>query len=126
MRRLLDFVAVALLIVLVGVGLGWSFLDEGGRRALVWAGGLVLLSQLPLHVVLSKWRDRNDKFVAAMVLGFASRLLLIVFAIIYFVIPERVEPATFLLALGVFLFATLIVEAFMAQKSIRPQGAANA
>ena len=119
MKRSLPFVAVAILIVSSGVLLLWPFLGDEGRGALTVAGALVLATQVPIHLLMSSWRGRNDRFVAAVLVGFGSRLALIVVGIAYFVVPGRVEPATFLLALGSFLVMTLFAESILEQRNLK-------
>ncbi|NNF27359.1 MAG: hypothetical protein HKO53_09585 [Gemmatimonadetes bacterium] len=119
MRRALPFVATAFLVVSSGVLLFAPFLADEGRRAIMWAGILVLGTQIPLHVLTASWRGSNERFVLAIVTGFASRLAVIVLGIVLFVVPSRVEPATFLLALGGFLVSTLFAESFLEQRTLR-------
>lgn len=119
MRRALLFAVTAFLVVSSGVLLFAPFLGEEGRHALLWAGVLVLGTQIPLHFLTSAWRASNQRFVHAIVAGFAARLAVIVVGIAFFVVPGRVEPATFLLALGGFLVSTLFAESFLEQRTLR-------
>ncbi len=119
MRRSLPFVVTALLVVSSGVLLFWPFLGEPGRAAVTTAALFVLLTQIPLHLATAAWRESSEKFVHAIVTGFAARLATIVLGIVWFVIPGRVEPATFLLALGGLLVATLFAESFLEQRTLR-------
>ena len=119
MRWSWGFVASTFLIVATGVGLTWSFVDQNGRNALLLAGVLVLVTQIPLHVFLAGWRSSNEYFAHGIVLGAAARLLLLVLSIIFVVIPNRVPAAPFLLALGGFLVAVLLTESMFQQRSLR-------
>lgn len=120
MRRSLPFVAIAILIVSSGVLLCWPFLGDEGRSALTAAALLVALTQIPLHVLLDGWRRSNDHFLAAMLIGFASRLGVIVAGIVFFVVPGKVEPLVFLLGLAGFLVAVLFAESILEQRHGRP------
>lgn len=119
MRRSLPFVVTAVLVVSSGVLLFWPFLGEPGREAITAAALFVLVTQIPIHIATASWRESTDRFVHAIVTGFAARLATIVLGIVWFVVPGRVEPATFLLALGGFLVATLFAESFLEQRTLR-------
>ena len=119
MRRALPFAATAFLVVSSGVLLFAPFLGIEGRQAIMWAGLLVLGTQIPLHFLTAAWRGSNERFVLAIVTGFAARLAIIVLGIVFIVIPGRAEPATFLLALGGFLVSTLFAESFLEQRTLR-------
>lgn len=116
MRRSLPFVVSAASIVFSGALLTWPFLSAPGRHAVTTAGLLVLGSQVPLHLLVQSWKGRNDRFVAAILVGFMSRLAVIVVGIAWFVVPGRVEPASFLLSLGAFLVLTLLAESILDQR----------
>ena len=118
MKRALPFAVTAFLVVSSGVLLFAPFLGDDGRRAILWAGILVLGTQLPLHFMTASWRASDQRFVQAIVAGFAVRLAVIVAGIAFFVVPGRVEPATFLLALGGFLVSTLFAESFLEQRTL--------
>ncbi len=112
-------------LVLVGGTAAWPFLEGDARRAVVGAGMLVLGTQLPLHALLMRWRERNDRFLAAIVLGFGGRVALLGAAVAYLVIPGRVATAPFLVALAVFLFGVFVLEtllAFLGARSGRTAG----
>ena len=115
----MTFIVTAVGIVAVGVLATWPFLAEGARRAVVGAGILVLGTQLPLHFLLKGWRNRNDRFIAAIVAGFAGRVAVLALAIVVFVMPGRVPPGPFLLALGGFLVALLFAESYFEHHRIR-------
>jgi len=126
MKRSLPFVASAATIVSAGALLSWPFLSESGRHAVTVAGLLVLGTQIPLHLAVQSWRSRNDRFVAAILVGFLSRLAVIVVGIVAFVIPGRVAPGAFLLALGALLVLTLFAESVLEQRphEVRKESAA--
>ena len=125
MKRSLPFVAIAILIISSGVLLSWPLLAQDGRRAVLLAGSLVAGTQVPLHLLLGAWRASNDRFLKAVLIGFVSRLLLIVLGIVFWVIPGRVESVTFLVALGGFLVLTLFAESLLDQRHARPSGEAS-
>jgi len=102
--------ASAFLIVAAGIGVCWPFMDVAGRDALALSGALVLATHLPLHFVLASRRESADRFMAGILLGSVSRILLLVLSIIFVVIPQRVAPAPFLLGLGAFMVAVLFSE----------------
>lgn len=116
MRRSLPFVASAAAIVSVGALLSWPFLSDPGRYAVTVAGLLVLGTQVPLHLAMQPWRSRNDRFLAAILVGFLSRLAVIVVGVVGFVIPGRVAPGPFLMALGALLVLTLFAESLLEQR----------
>lgn len=110
--------AVAAAIVVAGT-LAGSALTGDGRTAVAAAGLLVLGTQLPLHLVLRRWRERNDRFMAAIVAGFAVRVAILAAAVVVFVIPGRVAAAPFLLALVGFMVVVLIAEAALESRRLR-------
>ena len=118
MKQSRSFLAVAVGIVLAGTLIG-SMLSGDARTALVVAGLVVLVTQIPLHFLLRGWRERNDRFVAAIVAGFLVRIAVLAAAVVLFVIPGRVAGAPFLLALGGFMVVVLIVEAAHESRRLR-------
>ena len=84
--------------------------DAAARQAVLSAGALALGTQLPAHFLLRGWRRRNDRFVAAIVLGFAQRVVVLGAAAALFALPGRVAAMPFLLTLGVLLVAASILE----------------
>jgi len=106
-------------IVLAGAVVAGWFVEGNDRTALIAAGLLVLLTQLPLHFLLKGWRERNDRFMAAVAVGFGARVAVLAVAVAVFVVPGRVPAAPFLLALGGFMLAVLIVEATLESRRIR-------
>lgn len=118
MKQSRSFLAVAVGIVLAGTLIG-SMLSGDARTALVVAGLVVLVTQIPLHFLLRGWRERNDRFVAAIVAGFLVRIAVLAVAVVLFVIPGRVAGAPFLLALGGFMVVVLIVEAAHESRRLR-------
>ena len=125
MKPSLTFVAASTSVVIAGTISTWPFLAVAAQRAVLGAGLLVLGTQLPMHFLLKRWRNRNDRFIAAIGLGFAGRVAFLALAVVLFVIPGRVPPAPFLLALGGFLVAVLFTEAVIEHRRIR-SGAAVA
>ncbi len=114
-----SFLAVSVGIVLAGALLAGPFVDADARTA-VFAGGLVVLgTQLPLHFLLAGWRERNDRFMAAVVAGFVARVAVLAAVVAVLVIPGRIVAAPFLLALGGFMVAVLIAEAAIESRRIR-------
>lgn len=110
--------AIAAAIVIAGT-LAASALAADARVAVAAAGLLVLGTQLPLHLVLRRWRERNDRFMAAIVVGFAVRVAILAAAVVVFVIPGRVAAAPFLLALVGFMVVVLIAEAALESRRLR-------
>ena len=119
MKSMMLFVAASVCIVAVGASVAFPFLAEGARRAVLGAGVLALGTQIPAHLLLRSWRSRNDRFLAAIALGFAGRVAVLAVAIFAFVLPGRVSPAPFLVALGVFLVAILFVESYLESRRVR-------
>lgn len=110
--------AIAAAIVIAGT-LAASALAADARMAVAVAGLLVLGTQLPLHLVLRRWRERNDRFMAAIVAGFAVRVAILAAAVVVFVIPGRIAAAPFLLALVGFMVVVLIAEAALESRRLR-------
>ena len=110
--------AAAAAIVVAGT-LAGSTLAGDVRTAVVAAGLLVLVTQVPLHFLLRGWRERNDRFMAAIVVGFAVRVAVLAAAVVLFVIPARVAAAPFLLALVGFMVGVLIAEAVIESRRLR-------
>ncbi len=100
-----------------------SLLSGGARTAIVAAGLVVLFTQLPLHFLLRGWRERNDRFMAAIVVGFFVRIAVLGVAVVVFVVPDRIAAAPFLLALGAFLVGILIAEATFESRRLRTRAA---
>lgn len=113
-----SFLAVAVGVVLAGT-LAGSLLTGDIRTAFAAAGLLVLVTQLPLHFLLKRWRERNDRFMAAIVVGFAVRVAVLAAGVVLFVIPGRVAAAPFLLALGGIMVGVLIAEATLESRRLR-------
>lgn len=113
-----SFLAVSVAIVLAGTLLG-SILSGDARTAVVAAGLVVLVTQIPLHFLLRRWRERNDRFMAAIVVGFFARIAVLAVAVVLFVVPGRVAGAPFLLALGGFMVGILTAEAMFESRRLR-------
>ena len=123
MKQSRSFMAVSAGLVVVGALIAGAFLDGDARAAVVAAGFLVLFTQVPLHFLLKGWRERNDRFMAAVAVGFGARVAVLVAAVVVFVIPGKVAAAPFLLALGGFMVAVLIAEATFESRRIRARTA---
>ena len=115
----MTFVATAAAIVVGGVLVTWPLLAEGARQAVLGAGVLALVTQLPTHFLLKGWRTRNDRVFAAIGAGFAARVAVVVLGVLLFVVPGRAQPAPFLLSLGGFLVAVLLAESFLEHRRLR-------
>ena len=115
----MTFIVTAVGIVAVGVLATWPFLAQGEPRVVMGAGILVLGTQLPMHFLLKRWRSRNDRFMAAIGAGFLGRVVVLALAIVFFVVPGRVAPAPFLLAMGGFLVALLFAESYFEHRRVR-------
>lgn len=122
MKQSRSFVAVSVGVVLAGTLIG-SMLSGDARTAIVVAGLVVLVTQIPLHFLLGGWRERNDRFMAAIVAGFVVRIAVLAAAVVLFVIPGRVAGAPFLLALGGFMVVVLIAEAALESRRLRARSA---
>lgn len=122
MKESRFFLAVSVGMVLAGT-LAGSVLSGDVRTAIVAAGLVVLVTQLPLHFLLRGWRERNDRFMAAIVVGFFVRVAVLGAAVVLFVVPDRVAAAPFLLALGGFLVGILIAEATFESRRLRTRAA---
>lgn len=118
MRESRSFLTVSVAVVLAGTLIG-SILGGSARTAIVAAGLVVLVTQLPLHFLLRGWRERNDRFMAAIVAGFFVRIAVLAAAVVVFVVPGRVAGAPFLLALGGFMVGILIAEATLESRRLR-------
>lgn len=112
-------------LVLVGGMTAAAALDSAGDRAVLAAAILVLGTQLPAHVLLKAWKRRSDRFLAAMVAGFALRAAVLIAALVLFALPGRVEPVPFLAALGGFLVATVIMESAIEHRRVRTDSAVS-
>ena len=119
MKQSMTFVATAAAIVVGGALATWPFLTQGARRAVLGAGILTLGAQLPTHFLLRGWRRRNDRFLAAIAAGFAARVLVLVLAVVFLVVPGRTEPLPFLLSLGAFLLTLVFAESFIEHRRAR-------
>ena len=118
MKESSSFLAIAAGIVVAGMLAGWLLAADA--RAAIVAGGLVVLAtQVPLHFLLRRWRERNDRFMASIVVGFGVRVAVLIAAVILFVVPGRVAAAPFLLTLGGLMVAVLIAEATIESRRVR-------
>lgn len=120
MKQSKTFVIAAAAVVVGAVLATWPFLAEAARRAVLGAGILTLGTQLPTHFLLKGWRARNDRFLAAIGVGFASRVLVVALGIVFFVVPGRTDPLPFLVSLGAFLLTVVLAESFIEGR--RPRG----
>ena len=118
MKESSSFLAIATGIVVAGTLAGWLLVADA-RAAVVAGGLLVLATQIPLHILLRPWRERNDRFMAAIVVGFGVRVAVLIAAVILFVVPGRVAAAPFLITLGGLMVAVLIAEATIESRRIR-------
>ena len=122
MKSSLTFAGASIAVVVAGV-LGADLLaTDSTRHAVLAAGLLVLATQLPLHFILRPWRARDDRFMAAIATGFLARAGVLALAVVFFVIPNRVAAAPFLLSLGCFLLVIVIAEAALESRRIREGG----
>lgn len=126
MTRSQQYVAAACSVVSGGVLAAGAVLDAASWAAVAWAGGGALVFQLVLHFALRDWRGRNDRFYAAMAAGFAARAIAAVAAVLLVAAPRLLEPAPFVLALGVFMvgvaFLEPVVESGLLARRRRPAG----
>ena len=127
MSQFRSIASVAAGIVLAAT-LAGSLLTGDARAAVVAAGLLVLVTQLPLQFALQGWRERNERFMAAIAAGFLFRVAVLAGAVVLFVVPGRVAAAPFLLALGGLTVGALIAEAALESRRLRarPPEAAEA
>lgn len=118
MKQSRTFVATAVGLVVAGILAAWPLGDDDARMAVLGAGILALGTQLPAHFLFRGWKDRNDRFLAAVGAGFVIRLLIVGLGVLLFVVPGRVEPLPFILALGGFLVAVVFAEAFFEHRRL--------
>ena len=119
MKPSIQFIVAVVAVVGAGTGAAFPFLQEGARRAVLGAGVLVLGTQIPQYFLLKGWRNRDDRFLAAIGAGFALRVLVLVAGIVLFVVPGRTEPLPFLLSLGAFLLAAVFAESIIEHRRLR-------
>ena len=113
MKRLPSFAATAPGLLLVLVLAAWALADAGSRGAVGWAAVATLATQMPLHFLLRGWRRRADRFVAALAVASAARLLAVAASVVLLAATAFVPPAAFLLSLAAFLVATSLAEAVL-------------
>ena len=84
-------------------------------------GGAILAlgTQLASHFLLKGWRARNDRFLAAILAGFAMRVAAVAVGVLVLVLPLRAEPVPFLLSLGGFLIALMVAESALEHRRLR-------
>ena len=119
----MQFIAASVGIVAAGVLVAFPFLGEGPRRTVLGAGALALGTQIPAHLLLKSWRNRKDRFAAAVGIGFAWRVVVIVLGIVLVVLPGRAGPVSFIVSLGGFLVAILFVETWLEHRRRRVRAA---
>ena len=123
MKPSIQFVVALAGVVAAGAGATLPFLHEGGRRAVLGAAALVLGTQIPQHFLLRGWRNRDDRFLAAIGAGFALRVLVLALGVVLFVVPGRTEPLPFLVSLGAFLLAVVFAESVIEHRRLRGEPA---
>ncbi len=119
MRQFGTFPVTAVAIAAAGSLATWPFLAGGAHRAVLGGAILALGTQLASHFLLKGWRARNDRFLAAILAGFAMRVAAVVVAVLVLVLPLRAEPVPFLLSLGGFLIALLVAESAIEHRRLR-------
>ena len=119
MKPSTTFVTTVTGVVLAGSIASWPFLAGDARGAVLASALLALGTQIPMYFLLKGWRSRNDRFLAAIGLAFASRVAVLAAAIFIFVVPGRVPAAPFLVALGGFLVAILFAESILESRRVR-------
>ncbi|MDE2783975.1 MAG: hypothetical protein OXK77_13535 [Gemmatimonadota bacterium] len=119
MRLFRTFPATALAIAAAGSVVAWPFLDVDAYRAVVGGVILALGTHLAAYFMLKRWRARNDRFLAAILAGFAMRIAAVAFGVFVFALPGRAEPIPFLLSLGGFLIVLLVTESAHEYRRLR-------
>ena len=119
MRHFRTFPATAVAIAVVGSVVAWPFLDADAYRAVVGGVILALGTHLAAYFLLKSWRARNDRFLVAIVAGFAMRVFSVAAGVLVFALPRRAEPIPFLLSLGGFLIVFLVTESFLEYRRLR-------
>ena len=94
----------------MGSLVAWPFLAGGVHRAVVGGAILALGTQMATHFLLMGWRNRNDRFVTAILAAFAARVAVVVLSVVVHALAGLAEPIPFLLSLGGFLIALLLAE----------------
>ena len=119
MKPSIQFVVALVGVVAAGAGATFPLLQEGGRRAVLAAAALVVGTQIPQHFLLRAWRNRDDRFLAAIGVGFTLRVLVLVLGVVLFVVPGRTAPLPFLVSLGAFLLAVVFAESVIEHRRMR-------
>lgn len=110
MRQTLVFAMLSVVLVGTVLAATWPLLDAGSWRALAIAAGAAFGVQASLHVLLKKWRERPDAFVASMVTGAAVRMVLVVAGLIWAAVGDLRHPVATLLGFVGFVFGMLLIE----------------
>lgn len=108
MKPVLLFSVVGFVAVAVVVGVLWPWLDGGGRRGLLLAGGSAWAVQSVAFALIA--RRPPERFLGAWVAGTALRAVTVVAVTVYALGAEEVSLLAALLGLAAFLFVLLILE----------------
>ena len=102
--------AAAVAIVAAGLLAVSPFLAGASLLAVLGGGVTALGTQMTTHFLLGRWRARDDRFMAAILAGFAIRVAVVVAAAVAFALADGAGAIPFMLSLGAFLISLLAAE----------------
>ena len=107
-----KYAATGVAVVAVSTACLWPFLDDAGRRGVLFAAGITLVVQVVAFTALYHFRGALNGFLAAWVGGTLVRMGVIAVAAFAVIRSGMPGGAPMLLALAGFFFGLLLLEPF--------------
>lgn len=115
--------AAALLVVGIGTGVFWAFLDSAGRNGLLVAGAIALAIQGFAFVALLGLKEREQGFLLAMLGGAFTRMAALgVVGVGATTLDTGLGLEPLILGLAGFFFALLLLEAWFVRSLTEQSG----
>lgn len=112
MVRWLRWTASAALLVAIGVGAGWPFLDPAGRNGLLAAGGIAVAVQAVSFAAFNRLQEQEHGVLLALLVGAAARFgALGITGAVAMKVDTGLGRTPLILGLATFLFGLLMLEA---------------
>ncbi len=126
MKQVSVFGGSSLALVVTVLAVAWLVMSPQAWTWLAAAGGIALVSQLATHALLFGWRQDPKKFMRAVLVGAAARLMIVAVGLAWVAVSAPTHPVVFMLGLVGFLFGILLIESGLENaKRFRPGFAAG-